>query len=256
MMRVGGQEGECSMNAGIGGATEQLAEGLGWIALLLVVTTLMVIFGIAGAFRLDDTLHDPHLWRKATLPGVEFVIVPLAAIAAARWRVGADRLIALRASRIGPGLGLLMAAALVGLVAYLHWSWSSALTTTGPAPEFGLVRWLGTALAAAFTVVWLPLFPRITATLAGMIAGPALFAMIGYTFFGSHMQLASPGSDGLAGVAGGLGLLAAFFWLLGVICLSYLGRRGDLVRQDRPPLSYAVWSGALMLFLAVRGITF
>ncbi len=243
------------MNAGIGGATEQLAEGLGWIALLLVVTTLMFYFGAIGAFLLDDTLHHRPPGR-ATLPGVELVIMPLAAIAAARWRVGADRLIALCASRVGPGLGLLMAAALVGLVAYLYWSWETALTTIGPVPEFGLVRWLGTALAAAFTVVWLPLFPRITATLAGMIAGPALFAMIGYTFFGSHMQLASPGSDGLAGVAGGLGLPAAFFWLLGVICLSYLGRRGDLVRQDRPPLSYAVWSGALMLFLAVRGITF
>ena len=86
-----------------------------------------------------------------------------------------------------------------------------------------------------------------------MIADPALFATIGYTFFGSHMQLASPGSDGLAGVAVGFALLGAFVWLLGAICLSYLGRR--LVRQDRPPVSYAVWSAAVMLFLAVRAIT-
>ncbi len=118
------------------------------------------------------------------------------------------------------------------------------------------MRWLGVALAARLTFVGLPLFPRVAATLAGVIIGPALIAIVGYTFFGSHMQLASPGSDGLAGVGVGLALLAAFFWLLGVLCLSYLGRRGDVVRQDRPPLSYAVWSGALMLFLAVRGVTF
>ena len=85
------------------------------------------------------------------------------------------------------------------LCAYLAWSWRTPLTTFGPESQFGVVRWLGTALAAAFTVVWLPLFPRVMATLAGMIAGPALFALVGYTFFGSHMQIYWPGSDGRGG---------------------------------------------------------
>ena len=57
----------------------------------------------------------------------------------------------------------------------------------GPELEFGLLRWLGIVLAAGFAWVWMPLFPRITATLAGMFAGPALFAIIGYTFFASCM---------------------------------------------------------------------
>ncbi len=187
-------------------------------------------------------------------PGVELTVIPIAALAAAHLNIGAVRIIELRASRQGPYLPLLMAASSVGLITYLVWSWTTPLSSFGP-DEFGVLRWLGAALAAAFTVVWLPLFPRIAASLAGMIAGPALFAVVGYTFFGSHTQLASPGSDGLAGAAIGLSLLAAFFWLLGAICLSYLGRSGDIVRQERPPLIYAVWSGALMLFLAVRGVT-
>ena len=80
--------------------------------LLLLLTSVMFIFGGLGAFLLDESLHHRYGW-PATRPGIELAIVPLAATAAARWRVGADRLIALRASRAGPRLALLMAAALI-----------------------------------------------------------------------------------------------------------------------------------------------
>ncbi len=119
-----------------------------------------------------------------------------------------------------------------------------------------MVRRLGTALAAAFTVVWLPLFPRVTATLAGMIAAPALFVLVGYTFFGSHMQIYWPGSDGPGGPAIGFAFLGTLVWLLGAICLSLWVRRGEVVRQERHPLIHAVWSGAVTLCLAVLGINF
>ncbi len=41
-------------------------------------------------------------------------------------------------------------------------------------------RWPG--LWEGFTWFWMPLFSQITATLAGMIAGPALLAITGYPF--------------------------------------------------------------------------
>ena len=89
-----------------------------------------------------------------------------------------------------------------------------------------------------------------------MIAGPALFALVGYTFFGSHMQIYWPGSDGPGGPAIGFAFLGTLVWLLGAICLSLWVRGGDVVRQERRPLSHAVWSGAVMLCLAVLGINF
>ena len=108
-----------------------------------------------------------------------------------------------------------MAVALVGLIASFMWSRVAQLITLGPIPEVGLVRWLGAALAAAFTIVWLPLFPRVTSTLAGMIAGPALFAVLGYSFFGSYIQDSSPRSDGPALAAGMLTILATLLWMPG-----------------------------------------
>ena len=154
---------------------------------------------------------------------------------------------------VGRYLALLMAVALVGLIASFMWSRVAQLITLGPIPEVGLVRWLGAALAAAFTIVWLPLFPRVTSTLAGMIAGPALFAVLGYSFFGSYIQDSSPRSDGPALAAGMLTILATLLWMPGALWLSHRTRLGEVVRQGRRPLSHAVWSGALMLLLTAMG---
>jgi len=222
--------------------------------LVLVLTLVMLIFGAAGAFLLDDALHDRDGW-PAPRPGIELMIVPIATIVAERWRWGAERILALRTSRADPYLPLAMAAALVGLIAYLVWSWDSSLTRVGP-DEFGLVRWLGTALAAVSTVVWLPLFPRVTATLVGMIAGPAVFGLFGYAFFGSQMQIHSPGSDGPAMAAVFFTLVATPIWILGAVLMSHWTRRGEVKQQGAGPLFHAAWSGVVMLTLAILGVTF
>ena len=229
------------MSGGTRRGDGQFAERLGMGLLLLVLALVMLIFGGVGAFLLDYSLHHRYD-LPASRPGIELVIVPLSAVAAARWRFGAYRLISYRGSGVGPYLPLLMAATLVGLIAFLVWSWAATLTTVGP-DEFGVVRWLGTALAAAFTIIWLPLFPRIMATLAGMIAGPALFGLVGYTLFASHMQIHSLGSDGPGSGAFVVGLVATPVWILGAGWLSQGGR----------PLFHAAWSGAVMLCLALLG---
>lgn len=232
---------------------ELFAERLGMAALLAVLALVVWFFSMVGALTLDETLHR-SLWT-AELPGVELAIIPLVAIAAAKWRFAAGRLLTFRASGIGPYLPLLMAATLIGLMMYLRWSWVTPLHEFGPLPQFGMLRWLGTALAAAFTMIWLPLFPRVTATLAGMIAGPAVFAAIGYTFFGSYMRSDLPGNESAGETL--LVLLLVFevlVWMPGALWLSHRSRLGEVVRQGRRPLSHAVWSGALMLGLAILGV--
>ena len=183
-------------------------------------------------------------------------VIPLSAIAAAHLRIGAVRIIALRASRCGPYLPLLMAGSAVGLITYLVWSWTTPLSTVGP-DEFGVARWLGTVLAAAFTIIWLPLFPRVTATLAGMIAGPALVAIVGYTFFASCMPAHLPNheSPGLLLIIPGLlfALASMVVWLPGAIWLSHREWFAELVRQGRRPSAHALWSGAIMAGLTIWG---
>ena len=110
--------------------------------------------------------------------------------------------------------------------------------------------------AAAFTTVWLPLFPRITATLAGMIAGPALYAIVGYSFFGLQMQIYEPaGGECRFAAALAFGLLGSLVWLAVATSMCLWVRDGEVVHQERHPLVHAVWSGAVMLGLAVLGIT-
>ncbi|MCY4620092.1 MAG: hypothetical protein OXD50_16290 [Chloroflexi bacterium] len=239
------------MNQRSGRTVERLVELVGMGMLLLVLTLVIWVFSGLGAFRLDDTLHHRTSW-PATRPGIELAIVPLIAVAAARWRWGTDRIMTLRWSPAVYYLPALMCASLVGLITYLVWSWSTPLTTVGP-NEFGLVRWLGTALAAGFTIIWLPLFPRITATLAGMIAGPGLVAVIGYSFFGTHMQVHSPGSEKVIGATLVYGSLAMLLWLVGAINLIQDAWLDRVVRPERQPLTHAIWSGSIMLGLAVLG---
>ena len=57
------------------------------------------------------------------------------------------------------------------------------------------------------------------------------------------------------GAAIGFAFLGTLVWLLGAIWLSHRVRGGKVVRQGRHPLSHAVWSGAIMLCLAVLGIS-
>ena len=232
-----------------------LADGLGLILLLSVLVLVVIYFSMFGAFLLDDTLHGHVADWRATRPGLELVIVPLAACVAARQRFLESRLKSFRESGVGPYLALLMAATLAGLCAFLAWSWRTPLTTLGP-DDFGIVRWLGTALAAGFTIIWLPLFPRVTATLAGMIGGPALFAVIGYTFLGSHMQIEYVGSDSVLSPAITFMLYAMPVWIVGAFGLSHWTRNGEVVKHGVHWSGHAVWSGAVMLCLALLGVTY
>ncbi len=168
------------------------------VVLLALLVALMWSFGALVGTGIDHLLVE-RWWVEATLPGIELAIVPLAAIAAAPLRFGADRILALRAGRAGPLLPLLMAAALFGLAAYLLWTWVTPRPVFAAEPDFGVLRWLGIVLAAGFAWLWMPLFPRITAILAGLIAGPALFAIIGCTFFGFCMPAYDPRTRRIAG---------------------------------------------------------
>ena len=177
---------------------ELFLERLGWVLLVLVVVAVVFLFGVLLAGRgVHDLLHFfPEEWSHSRLTGIELTIVPLSAIAAAWLRPGADRIRSIRQTWAGPWLPLLMAAALAGLCTWLVWSWNPFLAGSwnpflaGFGPDgYGYARWAGTALAAALTIFWLPLFPRLTAILAGMIAGPALFAGLGYLFYESFLTM-------------------------------------------------------------------
>ena len=107
---------------------------------------------------IDQILHEfPNLHRRhSRLTGIELTTVPLSALAAAWLQPGADRIRAIRETPVSPRVPLLMAAALVGLIAWLVWSWYLPQAAFGP-EQFGYARRTGTALAAAFTIFWLPL---------------------------------------------------------------------------------------------------
>ena len=231
---------------------ELFLERLGWVLLALIMYFIALYFGMTlvgwGIWGIEEMLGESFsYWSckcRPLLPGIELTIVPLSAIFAAWLRPGADRIRALRETRAGPWLPLLMAAALAGLCAWLVWSWHLPQASFGP-DQFGYARWLGTALAAAFTIFWLPLFPRLTAILAGMITGPAVSASIGYIFFGSSpILMRFEGSDGPCS-GGGCHILA----FLVVTGLSLLLLRSN-IRQAHP-LKYAAVVGALAGLLAV-----
>ena len=180
------------MRVGFGRAVERAVELLGWVVLLVLLIALMWCLGLIVWLYMGELLLGRSIGSneiKFKWPGVELVIVPLAAIAAARLRFGADRVLALRASRVGPMFPLLMAASLLGLLSFVVWTWVTPWTVFGAQPDFGVLRWLGIVLAAGFTWLWMPLFPRITATLAGLFAGPALVAIIAYPFMGSCVSI-------------------------------------------------------------------
>ena len=241
------------MSSGTVRGGELFAERLGMGLLLLVLCLVMWIFGTRMLAGIDEALHDTGWPAKRT--GIELAVIPLVAFGAARYRWFADRLCSLRWSGINPYLPLVMAASLVGLITYLVWSWATPWTAVGP-DEFGVLRWVGTALAAAFTIFWVPLFPRITAILSGMIAAPALVAVIGYAFFVAQMPAAGDrwGSDGPGTGAPIFGILFTLFWLGGALLLNYFGRQSETAATRPRPLSHGLWSAGVMLLATLLGL--
>ncbi len=163
-----------------------LVERAGWIGLILVVLGAAFAYGHFLAFSGVENTFDELGGHRGNrlLARVELLAFAVAAVAAARLQPRADQIRMLRETALGALLPLLMASSLVGLCAYLIWSGQHPQSGVGP-DSFGYTRWLGTALAIAFPLFWVLLFPRVTAILAGMIAGPALFALFGYAFFES-----------------------------------------------------------------------
>ena len=108
---------------------------------------------------------------------------------------------------------------------------------------------------AGFTWVWRPLFPRVTATWAGMIAGPALFAIVGYSFFPECMPEHLPTGEERSGAGGILVLspLAMVVWAGGALWLWAVAPTGAEPHVSFSPLQFAVWSGTIMLALSLIG---
>lgn len=241
------------MNAHGNGLVERVIERLGWIALLGVLVALVWFY--AGLLGLGvDQLRPGRGFSvsEAALPGVELTIVPLMAIAASRMRSGAVQHLTLRMKAFRPLLPLLMALSVVGLTLYLIWSWQLPSTVFGTELEFGPLRWLGTVLAAAFTWFWMPLFPHVTAILAGLIAGPTLFAVIGFTFFDCYMRTTGHPESAAFGTFT-LSLLVTWIWILGTLLLTFLSVLGHEGHKWGRPLYHSAWSGVVMLAPALFG---
>ena len=246
------------------GYWQRLVDRLGTAVLLVVAVGAMLIWalvlswlGIDRALHGDDLVrtYDPETGQHTAVPlrvYMDFVAIPLAAIAAARLRWGAEWIAASRASRVGPLLPLLGAAVLVGVLSYWAWWGEHPHHLFGIHPQFGVQRWVSVALMAGVGYGGMMLFPRLTASMAGAVAGPALFAVVGYTLFPSFMGVASSlitieearRADALSSA----GLLGAQAVALAAI-LTMLSS----ARLRRHPLSYALWVGALTLCLAVFG---
>ena len=140
-----------------------------------------------------------------------------------------------------PWLGAALAFA---VVVYLVWSWAPPQTLVGPS-QFGVARWVGTALVAGVGYFGMIFFPRLTASLAGAVVGPALFAVVGYILFPSFMQ-------------GPEGRTADILALASVVGATVVATAMPLAiasseRFRRSLLSYVVWTGVLTFCLAVFG---
>ncbi len=236
----------------------ELIHGLGTAVLFLVVALSLLYFGyyVMSRIGIDSTLHryndirtyDPETGAYSVVPlrpGIELVALPLAAIAAAWLRWGAEAIAAARAARIGPLLPLLGAGVVSGVIAYLWWFWSNPQDLLGIHPQAGVQRWIGVALVAGVGYLGMILFPRLTAAMAGAFAGPALFAIVGYILFPSLMQ----DPEGRVGDA----LVVSFLWAGHAVALTAIPAMLLSERLRQRPLGHAVWVGVLMLFLAVGG---
>lgn len=146
-----------------------------------------------------------------------------------------------------PWLPWVGAAVAFAVICYLAWSWLPPQTLVGPS-QFGVVRWAGTALVAGVGYLGMIFFPRLTASLAGAVAGPALFGVVGYILVPSFMRGPErPLADILA-----IGSIVGVF--LTVTAMPFLIAFSQRVRVH--PLSYAVWTGALTFWSAVFGTVY
>ena len=241
-----------------------------FVAVGAMVAAFLHLFGAGIHHMLNDYPYwtvDPETGeysRILLLPHIDFVAIPLAAIAAAWLRWGADWITAplapraIRArSRWGeegtpppgesparPLFPLLGAAVLCAVFWYWGWWGLNPHELFGIHPLFGVQRWISVALMAGVGYAGMILFPRLTAWMGGAVAGPALFALVGYTLFPSFMQ--DP-EGRLADT-----LVIVFLWGAPAVAIAAILSIA-MSERLRHPLSYAIWMGAFMLCVAVFG---
>ena len=244
-------------NTEVGRALERLVLALLLLALVIVVW----LFGFVSASSPDELFVDySHGSLNFILQRVWIFIFPLTAIAATRLRYGADRLLALRRSRVGPVLPMLLVASLLlgslfglGLVLSLFGKYASAET------QLGALGWLGVVLITAYAWFGTLLLPRITASFAGVLAGLALVAIVGDPLAGSCWSW--PNYDPSTEYTGALGgwyfifysPLATIIWAMGSWILWTTERTGTDTHGPRYLLPFAAWSGTIILAMALAG---
>ena len=108
-----------------------------------------------------------------------------------------------------------------------------------------MARWITTALLVIVAYLGMIFFPRLTASLAGAVVGPAVFAVVGYILFPSFMRDPEGGLAEALVVASNVGVTLVATAMVLVIAYS------ETVRQR--PLTYAVWAGLLTFCMAVSG---
>ncbi len=243
-------------------------------AVLLWLSAILVLdLGVDGLIhRIDEEYPSPlrvnpvtgieeRVWMRY---GVELLIVPVAALAAAVFGSVRAKIARLQSSVVRPFLPAIAIAALI-LIFYGHilQSWQTSDMDGGPVPEFAVARWFGALLAGAFAFVLAALFPRVAGILAGMIGGPALFAVIGYGLFPSFMSpvetmasdMASTGAFPVVLVAT---LVPVLSWIVLWVFREPKSWRWWLLGRGEVPsraslLTYAFWSGAVLFGLALWG---
>lgn len=254
-----------------------------FVAFAIVAVVAVLHVWVAGIDNMLDRyrslrMFDTEAGRYLTVPlrvHIDFVTIPLAAIAAVWLRWGADWIAAPRAPReirARPRWGdestppprastarhlfpLVGAVVLFGVVSYWVWWGFNPHYLFGIPPHIGVQRWISVTLMAGVGYSGMILFPRLTAWLAGAVAGPTLFAVVGYTLFPSFLEAASKSrytsreaeehlADTLVVVFDSGAVAVAIAAIVAMILSKRL--RGH-------PLSYALWMGAFMLCLAASG---
>jgi len=188
-----------------------------------------------GLYTQYDFFTDYPVLAKH--PGVEFACFALGAGIAAAMRVQPGRNVVLRRGKLAPAVPLLSALILLGLIVAVGWVLSrDGGWWIGPT-RLGLA-----ALTTAAGYLSAIRHPRVTATLAGAIGGPAIVGILFWAIppdlllhFKGHPQLLERVMLTAGAVAGAV--------LLGAIAAR-------VTRLSPPVLVHAAWSGAVMFFLA------
>ena len=236
-----------------GSRRRRQAEFVDSLPLVLIVGVALLLMGILHLFGmmivwpLAPSPPWPLLYGDSTAPllserpGIEFALFPLGAIVAAALPGWGARIETLRSKRLAPLLGLGAAGTLVLLVLALGWVWAQ-----GDEWWIGPARLSLAALTAGAGYAGAVLFPRLTATLSGAIAVPAVVGIV----------ILSLPRDLLVELQGGgeprdLLVALAAAASLALLVLAVIAARYRLWPRL---LSHGAWSGAIMILPTAWGI--